>query len=87
MVTCCVMAMTISCSTVTGHLFDTIIVQSTDKKIVVLMQQSVSDVKCWELLRATLIILCISFCLIHYLSDSFNSSQQGTKICDAICAQ
>ena len=45
--------MTITCSATTWHLFDTIIVVSSDKElIVVLIHQSLSDGKCQELLRA-----------------------------------
>ena len=54
MVSCYTMTVTITCSTITRHLFDTIIVESTDKEFSVLINQIISDGKCGELLRATL---------------------------------
>ena len=54
MVTCCATKLTATCSLVIGQFVDTMILASTDKRVVIMTHQTVGLGKYWKLFPATL---------------------------------
>ena len=61
MVTYCVTNIMPTCSPVIGQFFDTMIVESIDKKVVIMTHQNLRLRKCWKLFWATLSLPMFSF--------------------------